>query len=59
MDTNDIPINVFLDQSKVFDTIDHNILQTKLAYYGLNGPLLHWVVYVPNVIMTFDLNVNI
>ena len=41
MDKNDIPINVFLDQSKVFDIIDHNILQNKLAYYGLNGPVLH------------------
>ena len=35
MDKNDIPINVFLD------TIDHNILQNKFAYYGLNGSALH------------------
>ena len=41
MDKNDIPINVFLDLSNAFDTIDHNILQNKLAYYGLNSSALH------------------
>ena len=40
MNTNDISINVFLDLSKAFDTIDHNILQNKLAYYSLNGSTL-------------------
>ena len=41
MDKNYIPINVFIDLSKTFDTINHNILQNKLAYYGLNGSALH------------------
>ena len=35
-----ISINVFIDPSKSFDTIDHNIVQNKLAYYGLNGSAL-------------------
>ena len=41
MDNNDIPINVFLVLSKAFDTMDHNILQKKLANYDLNGSALH------------------
>ena len=41
MDTNEIPLNIFLDLSKDFDTIDHTILLNKLKYYGLKGPTLN------------------
>jgi endonuclease/exonuclease/phosphatase family metal-dependent hydrolase len=40
MDKNEIPINIYLDLSKAFDTLDHNILISKLQFYGLGGSSL-------------------
>ena len=34
---------VYLDFSKAFDTVTHNILMEKLAVRGLDGCMLHWV----------------
>ena len=34
---------VYLDFSKVFDTVLHNILVEKLAAHGLDGHMLRWV----------------
>ena len=36
MDNGRIPVSVFLDLSKAFDILDHNILPEKSCYHGLN-----------------------
>ena len=40
MDKNETPINIYLDLSKAFDTLDHEILLEKLNYYGIRDTSL-------------------
>ena len=42
LDNGKLPIGVFLDLSKAFDTLDHTISLDKLLYYGIKGTELAW-----------------
>ena len=42
MDNKEISIGLFLDLSKAFDLVNHNILLNKLCAYGIRGLSLKW-----------------
>ena len=41
-DSKQSTIAVYLDFSKTFDTVNHNILISKLLHYGVRGVMQHW-----------------
>ena len=43
IDNKNLPISVFLDLSKAFDTLDHDILLYKLQHYGISDIPLRWL----------------
>ena len=42
IDDKEYTMGVFLDLSKAFDTVNHNILLYKLEHFGIRGVVLEW-----------------
>ena len=42
LDNRKLPISIFLDLSKAFDTLDYEILLYKLHHYGIRNSTLNW-----------------
>ena len=42
IDSNEVTVGIFIDLSKAFDTVNHQILSDKLQHYGIRGIAFDW-----------------
>ena len=42
IDNKELPLAIYMDLSKAFDTLDHTILSNKLRYYVITDISLKW-----------------
>ena len=57
LDNRKLPISIFLDLSKAFDTLDHQILLHKLYHYGIRNSALNWFSsYLTNRLQYIDID---
>ena len=54
---NKLTCGIFIEISEAFDTIDHNILLSKLYKYGIKGNTLNWLInYLSNRYIFVSMN---
>ena len=62
MDSGNVQINIYIDLSKAYDTLDYSILLDKQNYYGIRGVaniLFHSYIQVSNRYQYVDFNGSI